>query len=62
MIETAEIVSRRYGITRAAQDEYSLQSQLRTAAAQRDGRFDDEIVGLTVDKLCFDKASGETRS
>src|SRR3989344_3913096 len=53
MIETAEIVSRRYGISRAAQDEYSLQSQLRTAAAQRDGLFDDEIVGLSVDKLLF---------
>jgi len=56
MLETAEIVSRRYGISRAAQDEYSLQSQLRTAAAQRDGLFDDEIVGLSVDKLCFDAA------
>lgn len=53
MIETAEIVSRRYGISRAAQDEYSLHSQLRTAAAQRDGLFDDEIVGLSVDKLLF---------
>jgi acetyl-CoA C-acetyltransferase len=53
MIETAEIVSRRYGISRAAQDEYSLLSQLRTAAAQRDGLFDDEIVSLAVDKLLF---------
>ena len=53
MIETAEIVSRRYGISRAAQDEYSLLSQLRTAAAQRDGLFDDEIVALSVDKLLF---------
>ena len=56
MLETAEIVSRRYGISRAAQDEYALQSQLRTAAAQRDGLFDEEIVGLSVDKLCFDAA------
>lgn len=54
MLETAEIVARRYGISRAAQDEYSLQSQMRTAAAQRDGLFDEEIVGLSVDKLCFD--------
>ena len=41
MIETAELVSRRYGISRAAQDEYALQSQQRTAAAQREGRFAD---------------------
>jgi len=55
MLETAEIVSRRYGISRAAQDEYSLQSQLRTAAAQRDGLFDEELVPLEVDKLLFDQ-------
>ncbi len=55
MLETAEIVSRRYGISRAAQDEYSLQSQQRTAAAQRNGLFADEIVPLTVDRLLFDK-------
>lgn len=55
MIETAEIVAQRYGISREAQDEYSLQSQLRVAAAQRDGLFDEEIVPLTVNKLLFDK-------
>ncbi len=55
MIETAEIVSRRYNISRAAQDEYSLQSQQRTAAAQQAGLFDEEIVGLTVNKLLLDK-------
>ncbi|WP_172287401.1 acetyl-CoA C-acyltransferase, partial [Pseudomonas sp. CM27] len=55
MLETAEIVSRRYGISRAAQDEYALQSQLRTAAAQRSGLFDEELVALEVDKLLFDK-------
>lgn len=55
MIETAEIVSRRYGISRAAQDEYSLQSQLRVAQAQRDGLFADEIVPATVEKVLFDK-------
>ncbi|MDD2056811.1 acetyl-CoA C-acyltransferase [Pseudomonas sp. GD03860] len=55
MIETAEIVSRRYAISRAAQDQYSLQSQQRTAAAQQAGLFDDEIVGLTVNKLLLDK-------
>ncbi|MCG6859266.1 MAG: acetyl-CoA C-acyltransferase [Salaquimonas sp.] len=46
MLETAEIVADRYGISREAQDEYSLQSQMRTAAAQQAGRFDDEIVPL----------------
>ncbi|TAM33572.1 MAG: acetyl-CoA C-acyltransferase [Rhodanobacter sp.] len=55
MIETAEIVSQRYGISRAAQDEYSLQSQQRTAAAQRDGRFAEEIVPLATTKQLFDK-------
>jgi acetyl-CoA C-acetyltransferase len=55
MLETAEIVSSRYGITRAAQDEFSLQSQQRTAAAQAAGRFDDEIVPLAARKLLFDK-------
>lgn len=55
MIETAELVSRRYNVSRAAQDEYALQSQQRTAQAQRDGLFADEIVPLSVRKLCFDK-------
>jgi acetyl-CoA C-acetyltransferase len=52
MIETAETVAERYGISREAQDEYSLQSQQRTAAAQEAGRFEDEIVPLkTVMKV-----------
>ena len=46
MIETAEIVGKRYGISREAQDEYALESQRRTAAAQQAGRLDDEIVPL----------------
>lgn len=54
MIETAEIVANRYGISRAAQDEFSLQSQQRTAAAQEAGLFDDEIVPLTAQQLVFD--------
>ena len=62
MIETAEIVAQRYGISREAQDEYSLQSQLRVAAAQRDGLFDEEIVPLTVNKLLFDKEGQVTGS
>jgi len=59
MIETAEIVSRRYNISRAAQDEYSLQSQQRVAAAQAAGLFADEIVPLTTSKLLFDKEGNE---
>jgi acetyl-CoA C-acetyltransferase len=55
MLETAEIVSRRYNVSRAAQDEYALQSQQRTAAAQLAGLFKEEIVPLAARKLCFDK-------
>lgn len=50
MIETAEIVAERYQISREAQDEYSLESQKRTAAAQEAGKFDDEIVSIDVTK------------
>ena len=60
MIETAEIVAERYGIARSAQDEYSLQSQQRTARAQRDGLFDDEIVPLPSVKQLFDKEGNPT--
>jgi acetyl-CoA acetyltransferase family protein len=48
MIETADIVARRYGISREAQDAYSLASQQRTAAAQKEGRLDAEIVPMTT--------------
>ena len=58
MIETAEIVSERYGISREAQDEFSVQSQQRTAQGQSDGRFDAEIAPLTTTMLVTDKASG----
>jgi acetyl-CoA C-acetyltransferase len=57
MIETAEVVAQRYGISREAQDAYALQSQQRTAAAQANGRFADEIVPMTVSKQVFDKAT-----
>lgn len=60
MIETAEIVSRRYGIARAAQDEYALRSQQRTAAAQQAGLFADEIVPLATTKQLFDKEGNAT--
>jgi acetyl-CoA C-acetyltransferase len=54
MIETAEIVAERYGVSRQSQDDYALQSQQRTAAAQESGIFDAEIVPLTVQQLQFD--------
>jgi acetyl-CoA C-acetyltransferase len=60
MIETAEIVSERYGVTREAQDEYALQSQQRTAAAQEAGRFDAEIVPMASTKAVFNKETKET--
>ena len=60
MIETAELVSQRYGISRAAQDAYSLQSQQRTAAAQAAGKFNDEIVPLDTVKQLFDKEGNVT--
>ncbi len=59
MIQTAEIVSERYGISREVQDEYALQSQQRMAAAQEAGRLDDEIVPVTATKEVKDKATGE---
>ena len=61
MIETADIVAERYGISREAQDEFALASQRRTAAAQEAGRFDDEIVPVTALMAVTDKATGETR-
>ena len=60
MIETAEIVSKRYGISRQAQDDYSLQSQMRTAAAQQTGAFDDEIAPMSTVKAVYDRETKET--
>lgn len=60
MLETAEVVADRYGISRDAQDEYSLLSQQRTAAAQEAGLFDDEIVPMTTTKAVFNKETKET--
>ncbi|MDE0044939.1 MAG: acetyl-CoA C-acyltransferase [bacterium] len=58
MIETADIVAERYGISRERQDAYALQSQQRTAAGQEEGRFDDEIVPLATVKLVKDRDTG----
>jgi acetyl-CoA C-acetyltransferase len=62
MIETAEVVARRYGVTREAQDRYALQSQQRVAAAYQAGRFEAEIVPLESRKLITDKATGESHA
>ncbi len=59
MIETAEIVAERYGVSREAQDLYALESQQRTAAAQEAGSFDAEIVPFDAVWKKVDKASGE---
>lgn len=55
MLETAEIVAKRYNVSRDAQDEYAFQSQQRTAAAQQAGAFDDEIVPMASKMLFMDK-------
>ena len=59
MLETAETVAERYGVPREKQDEYSVQSQARTAAAQQAGRFDDEIVPLPSIKLVQNRETSE---
>ncbi len=55
MLDTAEVVAKRYNISREDQDAYALQSQMRTAAAQEAGKFDDEIVPVTATKAVIDK-------
>jgi acetyl-CoA C-acetyltransferase len=59
MLETAEVVSDRYNISRESQDEYSLQSQQRTAAAQERGIFADEIVPMQATKMVVDRETKE---
>ncbi|GAA6159981.1 acetyl-CoA C-acyltransferase [Ruegeria sp. HU-ET01832] len=59
MIETADVVAKRYGISRETQDELALESQKRTAAAQAAGKLDDEIVPITVTQAFKDKETGE---
>ena len=62
MLQTAQTVTDRYGISREAQDEYALQSQQRTAAGQEAGKFDDEIVPVTTTMMVKDKETGEVSS
>jgi acetyl-CoA C-acetyltransferase len=58
MIETAEIVAERYGVSRERQDQYALQSQQRTAAAQAAGKYKDEIVAMATKMKKLDRATG----
>jgi acetyl-CoA C-acetyltransferase len=62
MIETAEIVAERYGISREAQDAYGAQSQQRAVAGLKAGAFAEEIAPITVEKALFDKAGTRTGS
>ncbi len=59
MIDTAEVVAKRYDISREQQDEYGLQSQQRTAAGQESGAFDDEIITMNATKMILDRATGD---
>jgi acetyl-CoA C-acetyltransferase len=58
MLDTAEIVARRYNISRERQDEYSLESQRRTASARQAGRFNDELAPIETTMAIADKATG----
>ena len=59
MLQTAEVVAKRYNISREAQDEYALQSQQRTAAAQEAGKFDDEIIPTTTNMGIMERETKE---
>ena len=59
MLQTAEVVAKRYNISREAMDEYAYQSQMRTAAAQEAGKFDDEIIPVTTTKGVMNKETKE---
>ena len=59
MIDTAEVVAKRYNVSREAQDEYALQSQQRTAAGQEAGKFDDEIVAMSANMGVMDRETKE---
>ena len=58
MLETAEIVAARYDVSREAQDAYALQSQQRTAQAQKEGRFDRELIPVSTTMTVIDKVTG----
>jgi acetyl-CoA C-acetyltransferase len=58
MLDTAELVGKKYGISREQMDEYALESQMRTATAQEAGKFDDEIVPVSTTKMVQDRETG----
>lgn len=59
MIDTAEVVAKRYKVSREAQDEYALKSEQRTAAGQEKGHFDDEIIPVTTKKAIYEKGTNK---
>ena len=59
MLQTAEVVADRYGITREAMDEYGLQSQQRTATAYKEGRYEDELASVQCNRIVWNKETGE---
>jgi acetyl-CoA C-acetyltransferase len=61
MIDTADVVAKRYNLSREYQDEYSLESQRRMASAQQSGKYRDEIVPLPTKMKLVDKATGEEK-
>ena len=61
MGQTAEVVAKRYKVSREVQDEYSLESQIRTAAAQEEGRYDDEIIPMKTKMLLVNKETGDQK-
>ena len=58
---TAEVVAKRYNVSREAQDEYALESQMRTAAAQQSGAYDDEIIPMETIMLLMNKETGDSK-
>ena len=58
---TAEVVAKRYEVSREAQDEYAFESQMRTAAAQQSGGYDDEIIPMDTKMLLTNKETGESK-
>ena len=58
---TAEVVAKRYNVSREAQDEYAFESQMRTAAAQQAGAYDDEIIPMETKMLLMNKETGDSK-
>ena len=58
---TAEVVAKRYDVSREAQDEYAFESQMRTAAAQQSGAYDDEIIPMETKMLLTNKETGDSK-